>query len=260
MLKTIIAERFYRGTVKGRTQPSFFGCQSEDGESIDVVAKFTAGCNRPADLAHEVLGSFVAKSLGLPTPRTFIVEVPPALISAINDTNRQALIKKSCPLAFGSEMAPGYTQWEVGSNVPGSSLPLAAAIWVFDAACENADRGKENVNLLAASDDWLLIDHELAWPGVPMIGAPKSWQTGGLKHLVDETRHIFTKSLKEGALDLTMAQNGWQGLSLSEVSLYAQTIPSAWNATTAVSKVLSQLDAVQTNLAGLLAETRRVLT
>ena len=259
MLETLIAERFDRGTTRGRTHPSFFGCQRVNGESIDVVAKFTGGCNRAADLAREVLGSFVARALGLPTPRTFIVEIPPDLISAVSDAGRKAQIQQSCPLAFGSEVALGYSQWDVGTRIPEHSLRLAAAIWIFDAACENADRGRDNVNLLALADNWLVIDHELAWPGVPMIGAPKPWQPNGLNHLVDENRHIFTKCLRIEGLDFAMAQDGWQGLSLQEVCSHAQAIPAAWNAESTVAEILAHLGAVKNNLPCLLEEARRVL-
>ena len=71
MLTRVVAIEFSRPTDSGRTFPSHLVCEKSNGDAVEVVAKFSAGCDEGVvDLAREVISACLAADLGLPVHST----------------------------------------------------------------------------------------------------------------------------------------------------------------------------------------------
>ncbi|MFZ3219952.1 MAG: hypothetical protein WA174_07955 [Rhodoferax sp.] len=72
MLIEVEAIRFDRAMATGKTKPILVACERSTGEEIEVVAKFTYGCNNsPEALVREAIAAILAKDLGLPVPEPY---------------------------------------------------------------------------------------------------------------------------------------------------------------------------------------------
>src|SRR5688572_422716 len=103
----------------GKSQPSFITCERPDGSSVEVVAKFSASCERGVtSLAMEVIAGCLAGDLGLPVPEPFLVEATPDWIDVIPDPGRRAKAQESSSVAFGSHVMTGqFTLWNAGTRL-----------------------------------------------------------------------------------------------------------------------------------------------
>lgn len=76
MLRPVTAVRFDGRTKVGRTAPCRLTCAHSNGAKVEVVAKFSGGCDRTvASLVIESLTAMLGADLGLPVPEPFIVVV-----------------------------------------------------------------------------------------------------------------------------------------------------------------------------------------
>src|SRR5260370_11758325 len=86
-------------TTSGKTQPQ----ERTDGTVVEVVAKFSAGCEEhDASLAREVIAACLAVDLGFPVPEPFLVDVPRNWALHVTDPHQRARIKASSPVTAGS--------------------------------------------------------------------------------------------------------------------------------------------------------------
>ena len=141
MLRRITPIRYDRATTGGRTGPLFITCEAPDGSPVDVVAKFSGGCDQGnINLAREVIAAQLARDLGLPVPEAFLIEIPPEWAATV-PADQRSKIQTSSPVAFGSHAAAGrFRVWTPGHEISEAMLPVAAAIFVFDAIIQNPDR------------------------------------------------------------------------------------------------------------------------
>jgi hypothetical protein len=66
MLETVIATRFDRRMTNGKTKPCLMACDCEDGSEVDVVVKFSGGCERGVGgLVTEAIVAMFAADLEL---------------------------------------------------------------------------------------------------------------------------------------------------------------------------------------------------
>lgn len=78
MLTRVTPIEFSRSTTSGRNKPALLVCQKPTGETVELIAKFSASCDEGAvNLAREVVAGCLAGDLGLPIPEPFLVEVSP---------------------------------------------------------------------------------------------------------------------------------------------------------------------------------------
>ena len=76
MLKRIKPIQYLKAIKTGRTEPLFIVCEMDNGSTVEVVAKFSAGCfENNINLAKEVIGACLAGDLGLPVPVPFLIEI-----------------------------------------------------------------------------------------------------------------------------------------------------------------------------------------
>jgi hypothetical protein len=165
MLTRVTAIEHHERVSTGKTRPSRVVCQKSDGSPVEVVAKFSAGCEeKEVSLAREVIAACLAGDLGLPTPEPFLVDVPPGFAQVVTDRSQAALIAQSSPVAFGSSLVTGgYSVWNREMQITEATLPTASSIFVFDCLIQNVDRRDENPNCLVRGDNLRIFDHELAF-------------------------------------------------------------------------------------------------
>lgn len=263
MLETITPIQFHGATTSGRTKPSRLFCEKQDGTIVEVVAKFSAGCDRSeTSLAMEVIGAYLAADLGLPVPAPYLLDVQPEWVATVTNGERRTLMTSSSPIAFGStQVGSGFRAWTTGDRLSGPMLPTAAGIFAFDAFVNNADRRDDNPNCLVRGSDLRIFDHELAFIYKAVIGWRQPWQVGALAAFASPGRHIFYKGLKGQDVDLTPIRTAWSSLDDDRLADYKGAIPTAWvGCLPAVDDAIDLIQGVRDHLDDALAEVRRILT
>ena len=65
MITRLSPIEFHRAVSTGKTRPSLLICETIDGQTVEVIAKFSAGCEQGAtSLAREVIAAGLAADLG----------------------------------------------------------------------------------------------------------------------------------------------------------------------------------------------------
>ena len=166
MLRLATAYEIVRQAKSGRTKPVLMRCEPDDGGSMEVFCKLSAGCDEGvANLAREVVAACLAGDLQLPGPAPVLVRVPPELASIAPDADMAERLRRSSAVGFGSTRVENqFGAWTEGHEVTRAMAPQALATLMFDAVIGNADRRDANPNCLVSGDCIRLIDHELAFP------------------------------------------------------------------------------------------------
>ncbi|MGH9799253.1 MAG: HipA family kinase [Blastocatellia bacterium] len=135
MLDLVTAIRFDRRMSSGKTKPGLLACIKADGDEVELIAKFSAGCERRAiALAVEGIAAMLAADLDLPIPEPFCVKVDDEFIRTITDPDIAELARNSAPVAFGSKKLPaGFSTFPVNKSIPQALIDQAADIFAFDA-------------------------------------------------------------------------------------------------------------------------------
>lgn len=132
-------------------------------------------------LACELICAAIARSIGLPVPDYYIVDVLPAFADSVPDPTVRARLRANLGPNFGCTYHRGKADWRPGlvSRATSALCEQLEDVLAFDGAVINVDRRQEKPNLLwLGTQGILLIDHSLAL-GVfsPIISA-----TGGGSH------------------------------------------------------------------------------
>jgi hypothetical protein len=232
MFDRVEAVRFDRPMLKGRTKPILINCERENGEEVEVVAKFSFGCDNSTDgLMREALAAMLAKDLGLPIPEPFLVSVTPEFIGSIQNHDVVQLLQKSDQFGFGSRKLPdGFGVWTAASGPLSRKLEqVALEIMAFDAWVTNGDRRVANPNLLTDSNSFAIFDHELTLMTTLNIGWQAPWVVGSFSGHNNLTKHIFYQSfVGKSGLDLSRICNVFSNISDDRINSYAQGMPPSW--------------------------------
>lgn len=137
-----------------------FDLRNPDADDIPVYVRIAD----PMPIVAELMCSVVGRTLGLPVPQPFIVEIPPDVLqkSKLIDSN------KTC-MAFASEDMGGSTFSQLlRADSPAAQAMLASwehllPVATFDEWMANRDRNLGNI-IFAANVLWL-IDHAEAFHG-----------------------------------------------------------------------------------------------
>ena len=191
MLSHVTAVRFDGRVQSGRTVPCRLTCEAADGAEVEVVAKFSAGCDRKVTaLVMEAIAAMLAADLDLPVPEPFLVTLEPEFIAGVSDKTVADLARHSNPVAFGSRhLPPGYTSWPVGKAIPKDALATAAEIFAFDALIVNDDRRSVNPNCLFSGSSLAIYDHEMAFFIKGVVGWQPPWEISSLESFKRTPRH-----------------------------------------------------------------------
>jgi len=255
--------RFHAAATSGKTKPSHVVCRTPDGSTVEVVAKFTAGCERAdTGLAMEVVAACLAADLKLPVPKPYLLDIDREWVRTVTDTSVQKMMLDSSPVAFGStHVGPGYRAWSTGDRINDAILPDALGTFVFDAMSANPDRRLSNPNCLLKGNELRIFDHELTFLYKGIVGWQQPWKLGALASMASPGNHIFLPGLKGRMLDLAPVERAWSDISDVRLVEYQDAVPSAWStAHSAVEDALNLIRGVRDNIVAALAEVRRVLS
>ena len=262
MIRRLKAAEYSRAMKSGKTAPALVTCVDETDQTVEVVAKFSAGCERrEAGLAMEVIAACLAADLGLPIPEPFLVDLPQAWIDVLPDELARARINASSRLAFGSRLlAPQYSLWHAGVRMLGTLVQPAAEIFAFDALIQNPDRRAANPNCLIRGDHLRIIDHELAFSHGLVLGWIPPWELGGLKTIETPGNHIFLDRLRGRQVDYATIRQAWAALTDAQVTSYGDAVPQDWAvAAGSVQSALKLIRDVRDNIDDCVKELQRVL-
>ncbi len=108
-------------------------------------------------LIAEVIAGELARSLGLPVPRTAFMMLDAAIGRNEPDYEIRTLLNTSVGLNYGIDYLPGSIAYDPAVNKIDSEL-ASAIVW-FDAFITNVDRTARNTNMLMWHKKLYLIDH-----------------------------------------------------------------------------------------------------
>lgn len=262
MLETIYPCEFNRPTDTGKTKPSFVTCLRGNGERVEVVAKFSEGCEeKEINLATEVVSAWLAADVGLPVPKPYLLQVDPAWVETIPDRESRDQIRASSPIAFGStNVGNGFHAWSRDERISHNLLPTALAVFVFDAMTQNPDRRSDVPNCLVRGDRIFIFDHELCFRHRLMLEWKEPWEVGSLQGLKTPGAHIFYNGLRKRSKDLQPVRVAWSSLSDSRLEEYHGALPAEWgSAHQRIEQALELVAGVRDNIDRCLGEVERVL-
>lgn len=263
LLSLVSATSFIRPTDRGKTGPLMLLCERQDGSEVEVVAKFSGGCDeKEVNLARETIAVCLAAELGLPVAEPMVVAASPEWINSIPNPTVRAKVAASCPLAFGAKLVTGqYSVWNTGTSVTEAMLLTAAAIFTFDAIIQNVDRRDENPNCLVNGEKILIFDHEMTFMHKLLLGWKPPWVLGSLHNFERPGRHIFRPSLLGRAIDFEPIKALWLKITDQRLEEYRAAIPQEWGGNQGpIDAALSLIRDARDNIDGCLQEISRVLT
>jgi hypothetical protein len=261
MLKQVTATRFIRKMSNGRTIPCLFECEDEDGNSFEIVVKFSERLyEKETSLAYEAISAILAADLGLPIPEPFIVKFDDDIIDGVSDATIKSFIQSSCRLGFGLRLVTGFSVWQQGKNISATMTQDAAQIIVFDQIIINSDRRPDNPNCQYLEDDFLIYDHELAFTRALFWKAP--WEDGGMDDLSDRTKHIFAGPyfvVKPSELNSFI--DAWKKIPKNRFVAYKNALPKEWLIDNLkINNILDHLSSSQDNIQIIVNNAIKVLT
>ncbi|MBI3479818.1 MAG: hypothetical protein HY016_05605 [Nitrosomonadales bacterium] len=264
MLSQVTAIRFDGRTNSGRTVPCRLTCEAADGSEIEVVAKFSDGCDRKVtSLAMEAISAMLAADLDLPVPEPFLVNLEPEFIAGLPDADVAGRVRRSSPVAFGSKhLPPGYTSWPVGKSIPKDAITTAAEIFAFDALTGNDDRRPDKPNCLFSGTSIAIFDHEMAFPSTEgIIGWQPPWVLGSLASFKQTQRHLFSEQLCGKPVNFDRLAGAWLAVTDERLAAYRAALPNAWNsAHQHADQALLYIGQVRDNIEAALQEVGRALS
>jgi hypothetical protein len=239
-------------------------CEADDGNEVEVVAKFSDGCDRKVtSLAMEAIAAMLAADLDLPVPEPYLVALEPEFIAGLPDTDVAGRARRSNPVAFGSKhLPPGYTSWPVGKTIPKDAIVTAAEIFAFDALTGNDDRRPDKPNCLFSGASIFIFDHEMAFPATEgIIGWQPPWVSGSLAFLKQTHRHLFSEQLCGKPMNFDRLAGAWLSVTDERLAAYRAALPDAWNAANQhAERALLYIGQIRDNIEPALQEVRRALS
>jgi hypothetical protein len=238
MVEYIEAEQFHSFTASGYSRPARMTCSRKDGTKVDAYVKFMGGLRgREFGLSAELLGSLLAKELGLDTPTPFVVNLSPEFLSGVPQEAKD-LVGRSLGLNFASESAPpGFSVVPPEPSVPQALRVTAAEVFAFDVLIQNYDRKTDNPNLLWNRRKILLIDHEGAFAPVLARSKP-SFLSLELDRFYD---HVFYTAVSPSDAGFARFLAAMKEISTSRLEKLFGQLPVQWQINEDLAKVREHL-------------------
>ncbi|NML61848.1 hypothetical protein HHL21_12330 [Massilia sp. RP-1-19] len=261
MLTTVVATGFKRKMKSGRTFPCLLECEDSDGNTIEVVTKYSSTLfEKEKNLAIEAIVAMLAADLGLPVPEPFVVELQPEFIAIVDDPVIAKAMSNSCSLAFGSAFWSSMNTWLTSQKVTKGQVQVAAEIAIFDQIIVNSDRLPTNPNLLFTGDSLMMIDHELSLAREQVLFWREPWVDGGLSGLDGHEKHIFGRPyFSDKIQSLERFAEAWEAIPAARFDEYLGALPSLWVYDQAkLSDILAYLNTVRSNIRTITENAMRV--
>jgi hypothetical protein len=162
----------------GRTRPVEMYCRSEtisENYIVKLASNVELGTH---SLARELIAADLADIFGIPTPLPALVEIPSDFFLTVSDNDLSRSLQTSPGLNFGSTYIPDSKIFS--PPILKAQIPAAVKIYCFDLLIANMDRRISKPNLFDRGDDFIIFDHEQAFPfSKPQIilgGAKPGWE------------------------------------------------------------------------------------
>lgn len=226
MLETLKAEEFHGFQTSGNSRPARATCRRADGTRVDVFIKFRGGVrNGSFGLCAELLCSEFAKSVGLATPASYLVEISPSFIAA-SPREAQDLLTRSVGINFASQsLTEGYSVVPPEPRVPIALRQRAAEVFAFDVLIQNYDRKSDNPNLLWNRKNLYLIDHESALHPTYVDPASPTLPSLNLDSFYD---HVFYSSLSPSDCSLGRLSTAIGSIAADTLEGWFDAVPESW--------------------------------
>jgi len=263
MLEMVTAVRFDRRMTSGRTNPCLLSCINYRNEDVEVIAKFSGGCDRgEVSLITEAITAMLGIDLGLPIPAPFLVAVDQDFIDIINDEIIQQQINRSIHIGFGSKKLPnGYSNWIMSEDIPTNIRQEAANIIAFDGIVQNPDRRPENTNCLSNGKNLAIFDHDLAFIIEGIIGWRPPWNVGSLDNLINAQNHIFFNKIRGKPVNFEGFRESWSEITDERLQDYLRALPTEWlSDLNTPNSILSYISDVRDHIDKILVEVERLLS
>lgn len=233
MLSTAAAVRFDRVMSNGKTRPCLLACALENGEEIELIGKFAAGCElKERGLVAEAITAMLAADLDLPIPEPFVVKLSKEFIETISDGEAAEMAKAGSNQCFGSKkLPPGFATYPADKPLARALIPTAVEVFAFDHFIANPDRTVANPNLLFNGREFAIYDHELAFFMEGILGWCPPWEEGGAEFqqgAPPQSRHVFLEELRGEKLDLDRLSGAFDVISDRRLNEYRQAVPGEW--------------------------------
>ena len=233
MLKEVEAVRYDRKMHNGKTTPFLLACEKETGEEVELVAKFSKGCeDHCGGLICEAISAALAKDLGLPIPRPYVVNISPQFIATVGEPAHRLFLEQSCPKGFGSERLPdSYSTWiPPTGKISDSLLASARSVIAFDSLFVNSDRRAENPNLMFNGSQIAVIDHEMALRQDMLLFWKTPWTSGAFESPFSLEKHLFYPITKGSKFsDFSEFLQKLKTITDARIEEYASAIPVEWH-------------------------------
>lgn len=270
MLKTVTAIQFHKPMGVGKTAPSLLTCVDDEGNQIELVVKFAAGCEGgTGSLVREVLGALMAADLDLPVPEPFLVNVEADFTATIPELDDRCRVTKhhaarSLGLNFGSKkLPPGFSTIMKGRPVSQTLMPTAAEILAFDIFIANPDRTVANPNCQSNGREFAIFDHELAFRTEGILFWKAPWESGGVsfpKGQPDNIRHVFLDEVRGGAPDFSRLAGAFDVISDERLNEYRNALPGEWDGKGHdVGSILEYIQTLKANIEAAICNLEDVL-
>jgi len=232
MFDTVEATRFDRLMSVGRTKPMLLACERQDGNEVEVIAKFSTGCSI-GGLIREAMTAMLARDIGLPVPEPFLVSISNEFIDSVQDVPTATNLRNGSRFGFGSCKLPnGFAPWIVPAGHMTSNLDTEALdILAFDCWTTNPDRRTSNHNLLTDGNGFAIIDHELALMTSLNLFWKEPWIPDALLGTQPPVDHVFYSHIRgRASYNLTRMNQSLALLTDGRIHEYAEAIPPEWSA------------------------------
>jgi len=218
---------------KGKTRPCLLACTLENGDEVEVVAKFAAGCElKERALVAEAITAMLAADLDLPVPEPFVIQLPDEFVGTISNSQAIRMAKQGPKLCFGSKkLPPGFATYPADKPLARTLIPAAGEIFAFDHFIANPDRTVANPNLLFNGRQFAIYDHELAFFIEGILNWRAPWDEGGAQFpsgIPAQSRHVFLEELRGEKLDLDRLDGAFDIVTGERLSEYREALPREW--------------------------------
>jgi hypothetical protein len=153
-LRTLNATRYVTPLREGGSLPAIV---EADDDGLYVL-KFRGAGQGPKALIAELIGSEIARALGLRVPELVFMELDPMLGKSEPDYEIRQLIEASAGLNLALDYLPGSISYDPVRAQPIESSLASTIVWL-DAFITNVDRTARNTNMLLWHKNLWLIDH-----------------------------------------------------------------------------------------------------
>lgn len=153
---TVTAFEFITRLPGGQSRPPLVDV--EHGPDRRTVVLKALADHDGVELSAELVCAMLGRSLGLPLPDFFVVELTQEFAQAV-PTQERRYFEKSVGLAFGTLFIEGAVDWRSKRLNDVDWVEFLRDLIVFDSVFANRDRGVANSNVLFDGSNRFLIDH-----------------------------------------------------------------------------------------------------